>query len=1298
MNHSALNRCLDTLIERHEVLRTWLQWHDEKLWQSIEPAISMDLACEELPGGDGAFLRRAHELASIPFDIDRPPLLRAQLYHLGADRHGLVLVYHHLSFDGWSFQIFMRELAILYDAFAQERPSPLRPVSLQYVDYAVWQRNWLTGETLDGLKAFWISQLSDAPSVLPLAHDFPRRALSQRGGATIAFTIDRVTSQACRALAQAKDVTPFMLLLAAYQALLYRRTGEPDIIVGAPVANRNRIELGNLIGALVNVLALRTKVDGTQAFSMLLSQVKKIVLAALAQQDMPFELLIETLAPPRQPDNTPLLQAMFTYLNLPKSDWTLPRLDITAHNIANGAAQVDLSLSMWEEDGCFAGQFDYDANLFAADTIQWLVDSWQTLLTSIAAAPNTPVDKLPWLNPTQIRTLLALAKGPLPDYPSHTTIHQLFEDVTATFGSRTALVHGNKQWQYAELNRRANQMANLLFSMGMGRGSLVGVRLPPSPDYVIAVLAVLKTGACYVPLDPSEPSARVATALRGARLALTIGRQAQVDAFDGHDAICVDSVADQLNEYSTNNLGLPSTATDCAYVMFTSGSTGTPKAVCIPHRGVVRLVRAANYAELGATETMLLLAPLAFDASVFELWGALLNGASLVIPDMERPSLSDINRLVTDHAVSTLWLSSALFETLLDSIPLALIGPRQLLVGGEVLSPAHARRYYQLPGAGRLINCYGPTENTTFSTFHIVDTADADGAIPIGRPLAHSAIYVLDKQQQLVPPGVIGEAWLGGNGLFLGYLNAPEATAERLSPHPYIQDMTIYRTGDLVRLRADGCIQYIGRADRQIKLRGYRVEPAEIEALLLNDPDVAQARVLLAGEEACRRLLAYVVPTRPETRTESLSERLLMSLCAQLPEPLRPSHILVVFSLPLTLHGKLDPEVLRRIPVPTETLGNQSVDALEARIATTFAEVLQTEPIGRHEDFFELGGHSLLALKLLARLEKMLAIHLPVMSLFKHSTPARMAAYIRVGQGIKDQTFSGLARIRHGAGPALFLVPGGRGGMAEITLYASVMQHLAHDRQVLGLLADGHSDQNEALPDSVAEMASAYIERIRQVQPHGPYALAGECIGGVVAYEMAQQLQGQGQQVDLLLLIDTWCPGWWRHWHFRWVLQPRQRWKTRSHWLHLAIKDWFRELFRLIRHRPTFHLFRTLRYGKHLVHVQVRLAAAWYHSMVHPEPESVSSDELAARRVGYNYLHQTMSYRPLPSPVPLHLLVSDTSRQLGIDRDWKRLAGHGWHLWIAPGNHETYMRATPEQAAKLLNACLEAALGPIEGT
>ena len=1272
----CLEKSLSEMLRRHEVLRTTLRFMDGQLVQRIHQPVDLELPVVDLrnldaPQREGEARREAEAEARDPFELERPPLMRARLFRLTDREHLLVLTMHHLAFDGWSFDIFMRELCGLYGAFSEGKPSPLSKLRLQYADFAAWQRRWLDGDVLAPLLDYWKRQMDGSLPVLRLPSDHSRKRTRTYRGGCQRLTLPKDLTEALKRLSANEGVTTFTTLLAAFQVLLHRYTGEEDVIVGSPVANRNRVETHDIIGLFVNTLAFRTRIEGHVSFRELLARARGVVLGAYTHQDLPFEVLVDALDCERLTNAAPVFQVMFGYQNVPRSSWTLPGLTVDAWNVENGTAKFDVTLVMWEAEEGFCGSLEYDAELFDAATISEWIDHFRILLDGIVQNPDERIAMLPLLSAADKRRVLQELNETEIDYPRDMTVHQLFEAQVQATPETAALVISHREITYRELDRRANRLARYLARLQVRTEMLVGVSLEPSLELIVSLLAILKTGAAFLPIDPSTPEDYLVRALKSAALPIVVTERSMESRLFGLNAkiVSLDSDREEIDHESDEPLQVEVCAENLAYVMYTSGSTGMPNGVCVSHRAVVRLVKGANYASLTPEDVFLQLAPVSFDASTFEIWGSLLNGARLVLPSSRRYSLEEISQAICRDRVSVLFLTTGLFELLVDTHLMALGKVRQLLVGGDVLSVPHVERFLLQAQGCRLIHCYGPTENTTFTSFHAVERREcgAGEPIPIGRPISNTVIYVLDSFQQPVPIGVAGEAYVGGDGLMRCYFNDPELTRERLVPDPFCDrpGAFLYKTGDLVRLQRDGSLQFVGRIDDQVKIRGFRVEPAEVEAALSACPLVK--RVAVIGREFAaggKRLTAYVVPDAAEgSRDGEIISIMRDFMRERLPHYLVPSELVLLESLPLNHNGKVD---RRALPVPAANAVSRGKDfvvprdEIERGVSQAFEQALGVQGIGVHDSFFELGGDSLSALRLFAMIESTFNTSLPLVSLFEHPTIAELAVLLRTRE--KPITpGSALVEIKRGRSEMpFFLVPGGHGGMAEMTLYAKLMSYLDREQPVYGLLSSN---------TSVAERAAIFIREIRRQQPRGPYALGGECVGGVVAFEMAQQLIAQGQKVALLLLMDTWCPIDAGSFRGRFFDRPLAILRSRR----LVVRAGFSNLRRMLRdrlrHQPRFRAVRWLYYWLDVALTLKQKTASWVCALKNVEA--------------------TMRYRPQPYPGRLTLLISSGNDQKGLCRDWRRLSKGGLVVHTVPGDHESYIRDTPEATAKRLRILLD---------
>jgi len=1005
LDDGVLRRVIAEIVRRHEVLRTTFRDIGGQPVQVIQAQMDLPLSgvdLRELPleNRDEAAERLASEDARRPFDLRHGPLLRTTLVRLADDVRVLYLTLHHIVTDGWSMDLLMQEIGVLYDAFVQGQTSPLPELPIQYADFAVWQRQTLTDVELAGQLGYWRQQLS-GHSPLNLPTDYPRPSLpSYRGGFQSASTPPNV-AEALRRLCRKEDSTLFMGLLAAFQVLLMRYTGQDDIVVGTPIANRARPEVQTLVGFFVNTLVMRSRPEGSGSFRSFLRQVRETALSAYAHQDLPFEKLVEDLQPQRDPGRNPLFQVMFVLQNsigqrngaVPASSYQgSARSDGT---VSYGSSKFDLTLYLAEDQGGISAIVEYSTDLFADDTIARFMSHWQTLLQSIAASPDVPVARLPILPPAERSLLLTGWTRTHTDFPRDQTIVTLFEQQVAHSPEAIALNGVEGQLSYRELAQRSHRLAHALLAHGLRPGDTVGLSLPRGIDMVVSLLAILQAGGAYLPLDPSYPAARLDRLAADASPRLVLSRSDCAAAVLAQSPLLLDRLEWPAADHAPQ---VPVGPESLAYVLYTSGSTGQPKGVCVSHRNVVRLVRDTNYCHFGPDEAMLMFAPLQFDASTFEIWGALLNGARLEIVPPGQPSLEELAACIERGGVTTLWLAASLFHQMVDAQLGALWRVRQLLAGGDVLAPGHCQRALdELPGC-TLINAYGPTETTTFAACHRMQSGQRLGArIPIGAPLANAQLYVLDAEGQLAPIGVPGELYIGGDGVASGYLNDPELTAARFVPNPFEpanSPRRLYRTGDQVRWRADGVIDFIGRSDHQVKLRGFRVELGEIESVMRRHPLVRDACVVLQQEGDDKRLCGYAALDRGQG-----AQDVRRYLQQQLPDYMVPALVIGLETLPMMPSGKVDRQALPR-PEGDDWRCDapfaEPQSEMERLIAAVWCELLHVEQVGLHDNFFDLGGHSLLLVQVHSRLQSLLGRSLAMVELFRFPTVEALAAHLRL--------------------------------------------------------------------------------------------------------------------------------------------------------------------------------------------------------------------------------------------------------------------------------------------------------------
>jgi amino acid adenylation domain-containing protein len=1017
LDRALLAAALGEVARRHESLRTRCIAIEGEPVQVVDPPAPVPVPEIDLAGLPAArrleeARRLAREEALRPFDLGDPeggPLLRTALVRLDEAEQLLLLTMHHVISDGWSLRVLARELSALYDAGLERRPSPLPELAIQYGDYAVWQRGWLRGEVLEAELAHWRARLAGAPPVLDLPLDRPRPARLSSRGASRALELPPGLLPSLQALARRQGVTLFMAVLAAFQALLARISNTEDVSVGSPVAGRGQLRTEGLIGFFVNTLVLRTDLSGAPTFAELLARVRETSLAAYAHQDLPFEKLVEELHPQRDLSYAPLYQVSFVLDSDPLPALRLGDVEASLWPLETEIEKFDLSLTLGVGAAGLSGVIGFRSDLFDGATIERLAGSFARLLAGAVAAPplflQQRLPELPLLSEEERQHLLRIGDGEGESYPREATLYDLFAEQAALSPDAVALVGDGTDLTYGELARQVTRWARRLRLLGVGPEVRVALCLDRTPARVVATLAVLAAGGAYVPLDPAYPRERLAFLLRSSAAPVLVTEERWLPMLselpDMKAAVlCLDGTAAAAGEEEEGReAALPAVAaTGLAYVMYTSGSTGEPKGVAVTHRGVVRLVRGTGYARFGPDETLLLYAPYTFDVSTLELWGALLHGSRLVIPPPGVLTTAELGEVVKREGVTTLWLTTGLFRQMVEENLGALSGVRQLLTGGDVLPVAHARRVLAELPETRLINGYGPTENTCFTACYTVRAAaELDPSVPVGRPVAHTWVAVLDRYQMPVPPGVAGELCTGGDGLARGYLDHPDRTAERFLPDPEGREAggRLYRTGDLVRWRRLGDLEFLGRIDAQVKVRGFRVEPGEVETALMAHPRLSGAVVLAQREEAGgHRLVAYVVAAADATVAPEPSE-LRDFLRQRLPEFMVPSAWVSLPALPLTANGKVDRKALALLrPDRPRSTGGVPRTPAEQRIAGIFAELLGIEQVGLEADFFDLGGHSLLATRLVSRVRAVFGVELPLQAVFETPTVEGLAARI----------------------------------------------------------------------------------------------------------------------------------------------------------------------------------------------------------------------------------------------------------------------------------------------------------------
>lgn len=998
---AAVKQTLAEIVRRHEILRTTFDVIDGEPTQVIAPEGKIDLSILDFSthSPDERADQTSHltrEEARRPFDLSKGPLLRATLIRLSEQEHVVLLTMHHIISDGWSMTVLMREIVTLYEAFSTSKASTLAELPVQYADYAIWQRSESRAAVLEEQLSYWKQRLAGSP-ILELPLDYTRPRVQTFNGATQSKELSKTLSDALTALSQSEDVTLFMTMLTCFKMLLARYTRQQEIVVGTPVAGRNFLELENLIGFFINMLALRTDVSGDPSFRELLRRVKETAVEAFEHQDVPFERVVEEVQVERNLDRTPLFQVVFQLQNAAREQMKLPGLSLSSSEPANlGVAKFELTWGIVETPSALFLTIDYNTDLFQAATIDRMASHFVKLLESIVADPDQRLSALPILSTNERQRLLVDWNDTAITFPTDQYVHNLFETEAERSPNALAAVCGDEQLTYAELNLKANQLAHYLYSLGIGPESLVGVLLGRSVPMVVAFLGVLKTGGAYLPLDPAYPRERLAFMLSDSEVTVLLTQQELANDLGETNAhvICLDRDWETISHQESGNPAVEVTPENLAYVIYTSGSTGQPKGVQVPHRGLLNLVHWHHkFYQVNALDRATQLAGVGFDASVWEIWPYLTAGACLyIIDDETRNTPERLQQWLIRNAITISFLPTPLAESVLSLEWPKEAMLRAILTGGDKL-------HVSAPDVApfELFNNYGPTENTVVATAGSVSFRMPTSRLPnIGRPIANVEVYLLDEQLQPVPVGVGGELYIGGESLARGYLKRAELTAERFLPHPFAtqRGARLYRTGDLARYLEDGQIDFLGRLDQQVKVRGYRIELGEIEAVLSMHEKVREAVVAVRTEGSEKRLVAYVAAAGGQGVQIDELRRYLRE---RVPDYMIPSNFIVLETLPLTANGKIDKASLVTLQPTAFSAGDTSRATgtpVEEILAGIWGEVLNLTDVRMDDNFFEVGGHSLLATQLISRVREVFQIELPLRHLFEEPTVTGFAALI----------------------------------------------------------------------------------------------------------------------------------------------------------------------------------------------------------------------------------------------------------------------------------------------------------------
>ncbi|MEA5601597.1 amino acid adenylation domain-containing protein [Nostoc sp. UHCC 0252] len=1335
LNFTALKQTFNEIVRRHETLRTRFVMVQQPV-QAIAPSLTIPLPLIDLrnfdsPERDTRVQQIVTQEAQHPFNLTTGPLLRVKLLQLDEAEYLLLLNLHHIVADGWSIGVLIKELGVLYKALAEDKRSYslstlLPELPIQYADFAQWQRDWLQGVAANGISPlqsqlfYWQKQLNGI-SVLNLPTDRLRPAVPSYRGAKQFLELPHSLTQALEALSYQEGLTLFMTMLAAFQTLLYRYTQQEDIAVGSPIANRNRSELEGLIGFFVNSLVLRTDFSGNPTFRELLNRVREVTLGAYSHQDLPFEKLVEELHPERDLSYHPFFQVVFSLQNTPIETLELPGLTLSLFEFDSKTAKLDLEFHLWQDLESLKGQMVYSTDLFDDKTITRMLGHFQTLLESIVANPEQRVSDLSLLTVQERQELLIDWNDTKRDYPENKCFHQLFEAqvqetpdaIALNARSAIALVFDDEQLSYNELNIRSNQLAHYLKKLGVVPDVLVGICVERSPEAIVALLGILKAGGAYLPLDPSLPQERLNFILEDAQVSILLTHSSLAPLFkeswgDLLSIVYIDKDWATITQHSQENPNTCVTSDNLAYVIYTSGSTGKPKGVLLQHRGLSNL--AASQIEvfnLQPSNRILQFASLSFDASIFEIVMALQTGATLYLANKEsllpgQPLL----KLLREKAITHVTLPPAVLAILpAKSLPAL----QTIICAGESCTDDIVKRWWN--SQRRFFNAYGPTEATVWSTIAEISTISEKP--PIGRPIANTQIYILDKHLQLLPIGITGELYIAGEGLAQGYLNRPELTIETFIPNPFNdkKGARLYKTGDLARYRPDGNIEFLGRIDNQVKIRGFRIELSEIETVLSQHQSVQKAVVIVKENvSGDKYLVAYIVLNvemqrqslqrgePPQRAASNLSSLLRKFLKEKLPEYMIPKAFVMLDSLPLTASGKVDRLALTEINSPASGLIDKTFIAprtpTESTLAKIWAEVLNIERVGIYDNFFDLGGDSLLTVRLMKQIHKHFERELPLSSLFLNPTIESLA--ISLSSQADSLLWSPLVPIQPaGSNPPFFCV---HPVFGVVFPYYELANHLGKNQPFYGLQPIGLDGKSSPLT-RIEDMAAHYIEALRRVQPKGPYFLGGWSFGGWVAFEMAQQLQNSGEEVALLAVLDTLAPipgsvpSLGSGFKFMLTTVVRYIWPFFLDYFYLIIAIAKNKINSLTSRWANFN--QIVRFQTNLFsHLILKEDAPV--NVIPEESKLRLLSELAIRpmfRVFYANSQAVLNYVPQAYPKRINLFRTKVQSSIAKEdpsMGWDQLTVGGTEIHHIPGNHLTMLRKPYIQIlAAQLRACIE---------
>ena len=1243
LDPDILQQCFLEIARRHETWRSSFHAADGKVVQQIESAIQLPIPFTDLshlPVGQREEAANTIATADLetPFNLNNAPLFRVRLIRWDEDRHRIYLTAHHLVFDGVSlYRVLLAELAALYAAFSEGLPSRLPELSAQYRDYVGWKRHLLERGSHESDLDYWCEVLRGDWGTLEIPTDRPRPARPTWRGGVETCSMPAGLLAKLDQIGKAEGVTRYMLLVAVFQVLLYRYSGQDDIAVGSTINTRTRPDFEPLIGYFLNTVVLRTRLESAISFRQLLVRVKSTVLGAIDHSEIPFDSIVRKLAPKRDPRVHPLFQVLFSMR--PPFTAAADGWEMTSMEVHNGASSFDLFVEFSEQAGGLAGRFVYNSDLFERATVERLVRNFQVLLTQLLSDPGQAISAVDVMTAEERQTVLVdwnQTDRTLPTRP----VHELFEVQAEAVPSKPALRFRGRQLSYGELNARANQLAHYLRQSGVGHGSLIGLYMERSFEMVVALMAVLKSGAAYVPYDPELPIARLRTMLQDSspRYVITQRKLSRNLAEYRPRAIVIDVLSQEIANQPQSNPGVPVVADQAAYAIYTSGSTGMPKAAINAHGAVAnRICWMQHQYQLEPHDRVLQKTPYTFDVSVWEFFWPLAYGATLVIaaPGGHRDPeyLAD---LIGAEGITTIHFVPSMLREFLEARGLDRTRClRRVFSSGEALPPDLCQKFSARLEA-ELHNLYGPTEAAVDVTYWDCRNPSPCASVPIGRPISNVRIYILDQHLEPVPIGVAGELYIGGVAVGCGYLNRPQLTSERFIPDPFSGNPTarLYKTGDRARFLAGGNIEYLGRLDHQVKLRGFRIEPGEIEAALLQTGQVAAAAVVLNSHNDSPRLVAYVVPGG----SESDVSRLRAALRDQLPQHMIPASFVFVEALPKTSSGKLDKQLL---PAPQHGTSSQQTfasarDQIEERLVNIWEEVLGFQPISIDDNFFDAGGHSLLALRLFSQINLSFQLKLPLATLFYAPTVRGIARIIR-DSAVKE-TASPIVPIQtKGTKPAIYCIGPLTG---EVLMFRDLAIELGPDQPIYGLQPFHLPNR----PAAVEGLAASYIEELRRFGESRPFCVVGYSFGGAVALEIAQQLLRQGIDPPLVVMIDS------------------------SYLAGCKTHELFQDRIR----RYKYHVSRIVRGAGGLNHLADRLRSRGYRTIHKVSAIAGVGIQRIVTETARIQLLAAEDYRPRKYPRPVLLLKAETRPEFfdKPDLGWGPILSD-LRIEHVPGNHNS---------------------------